>query len=85
MADRGASHDVFPAFLIPVLTQLLFPKPLSTFLTCIRDERQKIDGKKESNQQPHGHESDTLCIEQAGEMQRNDPPLQYDPFHYVEK
>ena len=26
--------QVFPGFLVPVLTQLFFPKPLTTFLTC---------------------------------------------------
>ena len=60
---------VFPGFLIPVLTQLFFPKPLTTFLTCLcRGERQKYAGKKSrlnrgSNSQPPGHESDTLTTE----------------------
>ena len=29
----GDTH-VFPGFLTPVLTQLFFPKPPATFLTC---------------------------------------------------
>ena len=34
---------VFPGFLTPVLTQLFFPKPLTTFLTCFcRGERRKF-------------------------------------------
>ena len=33
---------VFPGFLAPVLTQLFFPKPPTTFLTCFcRGERRK--------------------------------------------
>ena len=57
---------VFPGFLTPVLTQLFFPKPPTTFLTCLcRGERRKYAGKKSrlnrgSNSQPPGHESDTL-------------------------
>ena len=57
---------VFPGFLTPVLTQLFFPKPPITFLTCFcRGERRKNAGKKvclnqESNLQPPGHESHTL-------------------------
>ena len=64
----GHAH-VFPGFLTPVLTQLFFPKPLTTFLTCFcRGERQKYAGKKVrlnrgSNSQPPGHESDTLTTE----------------------
>ena len=63
---------VFPGFLKPVLTQLLFPKPPTTFLACFyRGERQKYAGKKGglnrgSNSQPPGHESDTLTIEPPG-------------------
>ena len=57
---------VFPGFLTPVPTQLFFPKPPTTFLTCFcRGERRKYAGKKirlnrGSNSQPPGHESDTL-------------------------
>ena len=60
---------VFPGFLTPVLTQLFFPKPPITFLTCFcRGERRKYAGKKSrlnrgSNSQPPGHESDTLTTE----------------------
>ena len=60
---------VFPGFLTPVLTQLFFPKPPTTFLTCFcRGERRKYTGKKSrlnlgSNSQPLGHESDTLTTE----------------------
>ena len=60
---------VFPGFLTPVLTQLFFPKPPTTFLTCFcRGERQKYAGKKSrlnwgSNSQQPGHESDTLTTE----------------------
>ena len=52
---------VFPGFLTPVLTQLFFPKPPTTFLTCFcRGERRKYAGKKSrlnrgSNSQPPGH------------------------------
>ena len=63
---------VFPGFLTPVLTQLFFPKPPTTFLTCFcRGDRQKFAGKKSpldrgSNSQPPGHESDTLTTEPPG-------------------
>ena len=60
---------VFPGFLTPKLTQLFFPKPPTTFLTCFcRGEKRKYAGKKSrlnrgSNSQPPGHESDTLTTE----------------------
>ena len=63
---------VFPGFLTPVLTQFFFPKPQTTFLTCLcRGERPKYAGKKSrlnrgSNSQPPGHESDTLATEPPG-------------------
>ena len=53
---------VFPGFLTPLLTQLFFPKPPTTFLTCFRrGERRKYAGKKSRlnrglNSQPPGHE-----------------------------
>ena len=65
---------VFPGFFTPVLTQLFFPKPPTTFLTCFcRGERRKYAGKKSrinlgSNSQPPGHESDTLTTEPAGAL-----------------
>ena len=38
---------VFPGFLTPVLTQLFFPKPPTTFLTCFcRGERRKYAGQQ---------------------------------------
>ena len=60
---------VFPGFLTPVLTQLFFPKPPTTFLTCFcRGERRKYPGRKSRlnqglNSQPPGHASDTLTTE----------------------
>ena len=63
---------VFPVFFTPVLTELFFPKPPTTFPTRFcRGERQKYAGRKilpnrGSNSQPPGHESDTLTIEPAG-------------------
>ena len=72
---------VFPGFLTPVLTQLFFPKPPTTFLTRFcRGERQKYAGKKSclnrvSNLQPPGHESDTLTTEPPGQgisLKRNE-------------
>ena len=68
---RSVMH-VFPGFLTPVLTQLFFPKPSTTSLTCFcRGERRKYAGKKSrlnrgSNSQPPGHESDTLTTEPPG-------------------
>ena len=65
---------VFPGFLTPVLTQLFFPKPPTTFLTCFcRGKRRKYAGKKSrlnrgSNSQPPGHESDTLTTEPPGQI-----------------
>ena len=67
----GDAH-VFSGFLTPVLKQLFFPKPLTTFLACFcRGERRKYAGKKSrfnrgSNSQPPGHESDTLTTEPHG-------------------
>ena len=67
----GDAH-VFPGCLTPVLTQLFFPKPLTTFPTCFcRGERRENAGKKVhlnrgSNSQPPGHESDTLTTEPPG-------------------
>ena len=64
---------VFPGFLTPVLKQLFFPKPPTTFLTCFcRGERRKYTGKKSrlnqgSNSQPPGLESDTLTTEPPGQ------------------
>ena len=64
---------VFPDFLTPVLTQLFFPKPPTTFLTCFyRGERRKHAGKKSclnrgSNSQPTGHESDMFNTEPPGQ------------------
>ena len=69
---RSVMHNVFPGFLTPVLTQLFFPKPPTTFLTCFcRGERPKYAGTKSRlnrglNSQPPGHESDTLTTEPHG-------------------
>ena len=63
---------VFPGFLTPVLTQLFFPKPPTTSLTCFcRGERRKYAGKKSrlkwgSNSQPPDYKSDTLPTEPPG-------------------
>ena len=63
---------VFPGFPTPALTQLFFPKPPITLLTCFcRGERRKYAGKKSrlnrgSNSQPPGHESDALTTEPPG-------------------
>ena len=68
---RLVTH-VFHGFLTPVITQLFFPKPPTTFLTCFyRGERLKYAGKnvrltQGSNSKPPGHESDTLTIEPPG-------------------
>ena len=62
---------VFPGFLTPVLTQIFFPKPPTTFLTCFcRGEKRKYAGKKSrlgSNSKPPGHESDKLTTEPPGQ------------------
>ena len=66
---------MFPGFVTPALTQLFFPKPPTTFLTCFcRGERRKYAGKKSrlnrgSKSQPSGHQSDTLTIEPPGRGQ----------------
>ena len=63
---------VFPGFLTPLLTQLFFPMPPTTFLTCFcRGERRKNAGKKSrlnwgSNSQSPDHESDTLTTVPPG-------------------
>ena len=67
----GAAY-VFPGFPTAVLTQLFFPKPPTTFLTCFcRGERRKYARKKSRlnqgwNSQPPGHESDMLTTEPPG-------------------
>ena len=67
---RLMTHMCFLAY--SVLTQLFFPKPPTTFLTCFcRGEGRKYAGKKSrlnwrSNSQPLGHESDTLTTEPTG-------------------
>ena len=61
---QSVTHMCFLAF-----SQLFFPKPPSTFLTCFcRGERRKYARKKTclnrgSNSQPPGHESYTLTTE----------------------
>ena len=66
---------VFPGFLTPVLTQLFFPKPPTTFFTYFcRGERRKYPGKKSRlnrglNSQPPDHESDMLTTEPPGRGQ----------------
>ena len=70
---RSVMHIVFPSFLTPLLTQLFFQKPPSTFLTsfCKRGWR-KYARKKSclnwgSNTQPPGHESNMLTTEPPGQ------------------
>ena len=64
----GDAH-VFLGFLTPVLTQVFFPKPPTTFLTYLcKGERQKYPRKKVrlnrgSNSQLWGHESNMLTTE----------------------
>ena len=72
LTGKVISWHMFLGFLTPVLTQLYFAKPPTTFLTCFcRGERQKYAGKKSrlnrgSNSQPPGPESDTLTTEPPG-------------------
>ena len=50
---------VFPGFLTPVLEQLFFPKPPTTFLTCFcRGKRRKYASKKVrlNGDQTHNHQ-----------------------------
>ena len=55
----GDTH-VFPGFLTPVLTQLFFPKPPTTFLTCFcRGERRKYAKERKvalTRHQTHNHQ-----------------------------
>ena len=68
---RWVTH-MFPGFLTPVLTQLFFPEPPTTFLTCFSSgekrkcARKKVRLNRVSNSQPPGHESDTLTTEPPG-------------------
>ena len=72
----GDAH-VFPGSLTPVLTQLFFPKPPTTFLPCFcRDQRRKYTGKKIRfnqglNSQPLGHESNMLTIAPPGRCKKD--------------
>ena len=65
----GDAH-VVPGFLTPVLTQLFFPKPPTTFLTCFcrgkRHAGKKVRLNWGLNSQPPGHESDKLTTEPPG-------------------
>ena len=69
---QSGTQMCFPGFLTPVLTQLFFPQPPTTFHTCFcRVERRKYTRKKSRlnwglNSQPPGHESDTLTTEPPG-------------------
>ena len=80
------THYVFPGFLTPVLTQLFFPKPPTTFLTYFcRGERQKYARKKSrlnqgSNSQPPGHKSDTLTTGRGVEKGEIADFEQFHPF-----
>ena len=50
---------MFPGFLTPVLTQLFFPKPPTTFLTCFcRGEMRKYTGRKvaSTGDRTHNHQ-----------------------------
>ena len=62
--EVGDAH-VFPGFLTPVLAQIFFPMPQTTFLTCFsRGERQRYAGKKvRLNRGLPVHESDALTTE----------------------
>ena len=79
---------VFPGFLTPLLTQPFFPKPPTTFLTCLsRGERRKFALKevrlnRVSNSQPPGHESDTLTTEPAW---RGTRVLEFNTVSYMGK
>ena len=78
----GDAH-AFPGFLTPVLTQLYFPKPPTTFLTCFCGGERRKDAGKEvrlnsgSNSQPPGHESDMLTTEPPGRGTYNAAPFGY--------
>ena len=57
----------FLAFLTPLLSQVFFPESLTTILTCNREERQRMAGKKVcrqrvSNPQPSGQIGYLLSI-----------------------
>ena len=60
---------VFPGFLIPVLTQIFFPKPPTTFSNASAEVRGEKYARKKSrlnwelNSQPPGHESNRLTTE----------------------
>ena len=86
IGDRAHNHQVMSpkrslqppgwglwlCLLTPVLVQLFFPKPSTTFPTCFcRGERRKYAGKKVRlnrglNSQPPGHESNTLTTKPPG-------------------
>ena len=67
---------VFTGFLTPVLTQLFFPKPLTTFLIILPQRWEQKIRWKESRlnrvmySQPPGRESDTLTTEPPGRGQK---------------
>ena len=59
---QSVTH-MLPGFLTPILTQLFFPKPLTSFLTCFcRGERRKHT-QKNLGSNSLGHDSDTLTTE----------------------
>ena len=58
MAWRSVTHT-FPGFLTPLLTQIFFPKPPTTFLTCFcKGKRQKYARKFASTgDQTYNHQA----------------------------
>ena len=48
--------DVFPGFLTPILTQLFFPKPPTTFLTEVRGEKMPERKAASTGDRTHNHQ-----------------------------
>ena len=67
---------MFPGFLTPVLTQLFFPKPPTTFLTCFcRDDRRKYAGKKSRLNRDRTHNHQVMSPTRS--------PLSHDALYWV--
>ena len=68
---------VFPGFLTPVLIQLFFPRPPTTFLTCFAEVRSENTPERKvtsTEDQTHNHQvmSPTLCHPGRAENVRQD-------------
>ena len=84
-------EHVLSGFLTPVLTQLFFPKPPNTFLTCFRGERRNTPERKLASSGYRTHnpqvmsQTDSLLSHpvRLENAQRFVKYYEFDRWHYV--